>query len=129
MASVWVCKNRPQVAQKDTKNCDHIRSDGSCSCYGISNRKPCDAVEYIPKDKDSLLSALEELGVNVQSQEQTDARCDLSYVNGVRAGWNAVMSAVPEQHRPHGDRLDAFLKSVENTRAEARKAIPPAPKE
>lgn len=46
--SVWVCINRPQVAQKDTKNCDHIRADGSCSCYGMTNRKPCDAVEYAP---------------------------------------------------------------------------------
>lgn len=48
MKSVWVCINRPQVAQKDTKNCDHIRADGSCSCYGMTNRKPCDAVEYRP---------------------------------------------------------------------------------
>ena len=58
--SVWVCINRPQVAQKDTKNCDHIRADGSCSCYGMTNRKPCDAVEYaaVVKERDDLRARL-----------------------------------------------------------------------
>ena len=48
MKTVWVCENRPQVAQKDPKDCGNIRSDGSCTCYGILKREPCDAVEYVP---------------------------------------------------------------------------------
>lgn len=65
--SVWVCINRPQVAQKDTKNCDHIRADGSCSCYGMTNRKPCDAVEYAPKH---------DLDAAINERDLLQERCD-----------------------------------------------------